>query len=354
MKVIILLILGIGFLPTVSAVTHSLKYFYTGVSGDINFPEFTAVGLVDNGQFMYFDSNTKTAVPKTEWMKREGPDYWDRETQTDINKHQVFKNNIQVAKDRFNQSMSTGVHVVQNMYGCEWDDETGVTDGFEQYGYDGEDFILFDLKTLTWIAPKPQAVITKYKWDNDRGWIEQTKNYLTQTCIEWLKKYVDYGKSSLMRTVPPSVSLLQKTPSSPVTCHATGFYPSKVIVIWEKDGEEQHEDVEMEDTLQNVDGTFQKRIHLTVTPEEWKNNKYQCVVKVSGIKEDFIKVLTEDQIQTNWGVNDQTSTIIGVVVTLLAIVAAVIGVVIWKKKQESFLVASDGASKSSNNSTPVE
>lgn len=68
------------------------------------------VGLVDEGQFMYFDSNTKTAVPKTEWMKKSvGADYWDRQTQIGIGAHQNFKANIQVAKDRFNQSKSTGI-----------------------------------------------------------------------------------------------------------------------------------------------------------------------------------------------------------------------------------------------------
>ncbi|CDQ70110.1 unnamed protein product [Oncorhynchus mykiss] len=102
------LVLGIGLLHTASAATHSLKYFYTAVSGDIDFPEFTAVGLVDKGQFMYFDSSTKTAVPKTEWMKREGADYWDRQTQGLIGAHQTFKVNIQTLKDRFNQSKSTG------------------------------------------------------------------------------------------------------------------------------------------------------------------------------------------------------------------------------------------------------
>lgn len=86
------------------------------------------------------------------------------------------------------------------MYGCEWDDETGVTEGFDQDGYDGEDFLAFDLKTLTWIAPTPQAVNTKHKWDSNTAYNEQEKNYLTQICIEWLKKYVDYGKSTLMRT----------------------------------------------------------------------------------------------------------------------------------------------------------
>ncbi|XP_012986808.2 major histocompatibility complex class I-related gene protein [Esox lucius] len=300
MKVFILLIMGIGLLHSVSAATHSLHYVYTATSGIPDFPEFVTVGLVNREPISYYDSIIRTETPRQDWMaNNEGSDYWESQTQISNGTEQTFKANIDILKQRFNQT--GGVHVVQNMYGCEWDDETGVTDGFEQYGYDGEDFIVFDLKTLTWIAPTPQAFITKNKWDNDRGWIEQTKNYLTQTCIEWLKKYVDYGKSSLMRTVPPSVFLLQRTPSSPVTCHATGFYPSRVMVTWMKDGQEQYEDVEVGETLQNDDGTFQKSVHLTVKPEEWKKNKYQCVVQVSGIKEDFIKDLTEDQIQTNTG-----------------------------------------------------
>ena len=86
------------------------------------------------------------------------------------------------------------------MYGCEWDDETGDVHGYVQYGYDGEDFIVFDLKTLTWIAPKQQAQLTKHKWDNDHAMNTGWKHYLTQVCVESLKKYVDYGRSSLLRT----------------------------------------------------------------------------------------------------------------------------------------------------------
>lgn len=95
----------ISLFVSLSTGTHSLKYFYTAVSGDIDFPEYTAVGLVDEEQFMYFDSNGMKAVPKTEWMRQNvGADYWDRETQNMIGHHQSFKNNIQVAKERFNQS----------------------------------------------------------------------------------------------------------------------------------------------------------------------------------------------------------------------------------------------------------
>ncbi|KAJ8335316.1 hypothetical protein SKAU_G00409550, partial [Synaphobranchus kaupii] len=33
----------------------------------------------------------------------------------------------------------------------------GATGGFEQYGYDGEDFLIFDLKNLRFISPTPQG-----------------------------------------------------------------------------------------------------------------------------------------------------------------------------------------------------
>lgn len=93
-----------------------------------------------------------------------------------------------------------GTHILQMMTSCEWDDETGDTDGSEQFGYDGEDFIAFDLKTATWISPKPQAQMTKSRWDNNKRDKEYRKHYLTQECVEWLKKYLDYGKSLLQRT----------------------------------------------------------------------------------------------------------------------------------------------------------
>ncbi|KAL1246728.1 hypothetical protein QQF64_034339 [Cirrhinus molitorella] len=173
---------------------HSLKYYYTVVTGDIDFPEFTAVGLVDDEQFMYFDSNLKKAVPKTEWIRQnEGADYWDRETQNMITQHQTFKNNIQIAKERLKPVRTT----VQETYGCEWDDQTEETNAFRQFGYEGEDFLLLDFNELRFISPMLQGFPTSQKLNNDRGFLETDKHYFSAQCIQWLKKYVEYGKSSL-------------------------------------------------------------------------------------------------------------------------------------------------------------
>uniref|UniRef100_A0A4W5KZT0 Ig-like domain-containing protein n=1 Tax=Hucho hucho TaxID=62062 RepID=A0A4W5KZT0_9TELE len=312
---------------------HTLKHFYTASSEVNNFPEFMVVGMVDDVEMVHYDSNNQTVVPKQDWMKQTDAEYWEREFN---NSQQSFKAEVHILKEHFNQSGR--VHVLQYIYGCSLDNETGQTDGFGQLGYNGENFLEYDMRTLAWKSLKQQAVFMRDKWNSDYDRLAFWKLYFSQTCIDCLKQQVVNGKSTLKRRVPPLVSLLQKTPSSPVTCHATGFYPSGVMVFWQKDGQDHHEDVKHGEILPNNDGTFQKSTHLTVTPEEWNNNKYQCVVNFTGIKYVFIKVLTESEIQTNRV--DPAFLILGAGVALLLIVVVVvnlvvvIGVVIWKMSKK--------------------
>ncbi|KAG5843024.1 hypothetical protein ANANG_G00184100 [Anguilla anguilla] len=132
------------------------------------------------------------------------------------------------------------------MYGCEWDDDTGATGGFNQFGYDGEDFITYDLKNQRYIGPTPQASITAQKWNNDPAQLEHRKQYLTQECVAWLQKYVSYRRSALERTVAPKVSLLQK--DSLLSCRYLScdrILPRGIMVTWQKDGKDLDEDVEL-------------------------------------------------------------------------------------------------------------
>lgn len=62
-------------------------------------------GLVDGQQIDYYDSVIRKAVPKAEWISGAvDPDYWNRNTQTYAGNEATFKNNINVAKSRFNQT----------------------------------------------------------------------------------------------------------------------------------------------------------------------------------------------------------------------------------------------------------
>lgn len=93
-----------------------------------------------------------------------------------------------------------GACVFQRMNGCDWDDQTADTSGFNRYGFNGEDFITFDLKTLTWVGQTSQADIIKQEWDRDTRRIRFWNNTLTYECLHSLKEYVAFGKSSLQRT----------------------------------------------------------------------------------------------------------------------------------------------------------
>ncbi|KAI5608451.1 major histocompatibility complex class I UEA precursor, partial [Silurus asotus] len=84
---------------------HSLQYVATAVTPGINFPEFTVVGQVDGQQFVYYDSNIRKTIPKTQWIQNnEGEDYWNSETQNMQGDQETFKVNVVTAMQRFNQT----------------------------------------------------------------------------------------------------------------------------------------------------------------------------------------------------------------------------------------------------------
>ncbi len=85
------------------------------------------------------------------------------------------------------------------MYGCGWDDQTGSSEGFDQYGYDGEDFITLDLKKLRYITAVQQGFITAVKWNNNTAQLELLRQYYQRDCVNWLKYFLTLKKADLER-----------------------------------------------------------------------------------------------------------------------------------------------------------
>ncbi|KAK3568731.1 hypothetical protein QTP86_014756, partial [Hemibagrus guttatus] len=346
-----------------SADTHSLQFLYTAITPSINFPEFTAVGLVDGEQCVYYDSNIRKMIPKTEWMEMIFADdahYWNRETERVKDRQHQLQNTLATVRKSLNSSEAArirfktltldykakngpapsylkalgtprtaprslrsastarlvppslrekGVHTLQWMFGCELHDDSS-TRGYNQYGYDGEDFISLDLNTGSWTADNDKAELFIKQWDSNSGKAQYWKNYLKSNCIDQLQKFVSYGRETLWggkvkvlylslcdSAVPPTASVFQKHSSSPeVVCHATGFFPKAVNITWKKDGEDVNEDVELRETLPNQDGSFQKRSILKVPAEELQKHNYTCVIQHSSLEEELVLNVGERRI----------------------------------------------------------
>lgn len=108
----------------------------------------------------------------------------------------------------------------------------------------------------------------------------------------------------------PSVSLLQKSSSSLISCHATGFFPDTVDLFWMKDGEEFHEGVEKGEILPNDDESFQMSVHLntsSLTPEDWKH--FSCVFQFSGSRGNITVSLDKTKIRSNHDKNKNSARV---------------------------------------------
>ncbi|XP_057583984.1 major histocompatibility complex class I-related gene protein isoform X2 [Hippopotamus amphibius kiboko] len=188
--------------------THSLRYFRLGISyPGYGIPEFISVGYVDSHPITSYDSVTRQKEPRAPWMAENlAPDHWERHTQLLRGWQQTFKVELKQLQRHYNHS---GFHTYQRMMGCELL-EDGTTTGFLQYAYDGQDFIIFDKDTLSWMAMDNVAHITKQAWEANQHELQYQKNWLEEECIDCLKRYLEYGKDTLQRTELETMLLAMK------------------------------------------------------------------------------------------------------------------------------------------------
>uniref|UniRef100_A0A8C4SUX5 BOLA class I histocompatibility antigen, alpha chain BL3-7-like n=1 Tax=Erpetoichthys calabaricus TaxID=27687 RepID=A0A8C4SUX5_ERPCA len=318
-----------GFHGTLAG-SHSYWYMYTGVSGAEGFPEFTGIGMVDDLEVYYYDSIRKAPIPEEHLLNKEEKLNLYRGNEGIVTGvQQNFKANIAILMNRFNKSK--GIHTLQMMSGCELNDD-GTTQGFWQYGFDGDNFISFDKQTLTWTAASQHGQTTKARWDSNKAVNEYSKGYLEGTCLEWLKKYVQYGAKTLERKVHPEVFLTHKRTDSRMEaiCYVTGFFPRDIVVTWHNGG--SHDlDVESGEVLPNEDGTYQvkKTLKLRIKPEELKKGDYSCCVVHSSLAGNITIELDPAMMNLN---EPFSILIIAVVMGILFAVAIGTGMVIWKMK----------------------
>ncbi|XP_036724806.1 BOLA class I histocompatibility antigen, alpha chain BL3-7-like isoform X2 [Balaenoptera musculus] len=328
-RTLLLLLSGALALTETWAGSHSLRYFYTGVSrpgrGE---PRFISVGYVDDTQFVRFDSDAPNPreEPRAPWVEQEGPEYWDRNTRIYKDTAQVYRVDLNTLRGYYNQS-EAGSHTIQEMYGCDVGSDGRFLRGYSQDAYDGADYIALNEDLRSWTAADAAAQITKRKWEA-AGEAERRRNYLEGRCVEWLLRYLETGKDTLQRADPPKTHVTHHPISDravTLRCWALGFYPEEISLTWQRDGEDQTQDMELVETRPSGDRTFQKWAALVVPSGE--EQKYTCHVQHEGLQEPLT---------LRWEPPQPTVPIMGLIVGLVLLVvtgAVVAGAVIWRKKR---------------------
>ncbi|XP_029816879.1 class I histocompatibility antigen, F10 alpha chain-like, partial [Manacus vitellinus] len=183
------------------------------------------------------------------------PGYWDEETQINEGNQLVAATALEILQGRYNQSR--GLHTVQRLYGCDLLSDGSVR-GSYRHGYDGRDFISFELGSGSFVAADGAAQITKRKWEHDGIVVENMMNYLEHTCLEVLQKHIGYGQAALERKDPPDVHVSGKEEHGILTlsCRAYGFYPGMIGINWLKGDELRDQETEWGEIVPNSDGTF--------------------------------------------------------------------------------------------------
>ncbi|KAM3844409.1 major histocompatibility complex class I-related gene protein-like isoform 1-T1 [Vipera latastei] len=314
---------------------HSLQYQYMVVSHPSEgLPTFVTVGYLDGQAITYYDSEKKKKVPKVSWMEqveKEDANYWEEGSAILQATQRVFQVDLRNVQNRYKQK--EGFHSWQASYGCELTGNYSKY-GYSQYGYDGRTFLTFDKETLSWVAPEPQAQITKRNWDANVQWSQRNKVYLEKECIEWLEKYLSYGRKEMrLRAEPPVVTVSSKTEvedgMETHVCRLHGFYPREIDASWTRDGEVWLQDTYRGSVAPNADGTFHYWLSIQIDPKE--RCRYRCHVEHDSLEEPLDVALEVPE--SNLGL------ILGCVVAGLVLVGGIVRI-LFMKRQHDYKAAS--------------
>ncbi|KAK9958176.1 hypothetical protein ABG768_012350, partial [Culter alburnus] len=268
---------------------HSVYYRFTVLTKADPFPPFSAVGVCDDREFAHYSNEAGG------WIK--APAHFKR-NRINVNKHDRteplpepgesrdwYKDLLRTLSNCTNSfPRCSELHVLQRIIGCELEklpDGTVNLTVFDEYGFDGEDFISFNFYTMQWIDKNPKAKEIKEKWDLKTGRKKFLKNYL-EDCVHTISTY----NNTNMSRPDVHVVALKAAPDDQnkqkLTCLATGFYPRDVqmnIRLYRINLEDQTSS----GIRPNDDETFQMRISVKID-RNYKGS-YDCLVIHSSLTE---------------------------------------------------------------------
>ncbi|XP_035277571.1 major histocompatibility complex class I-related gene protein-like isoform X5 [Anguilla anguilla] len=230
------------------------------------------------------------SVPRRNWMREEpGRSLWKSVKR--LNMEHWNRGRTDILKKYTGLNMS-GAAVLQGRFGCEIklnSDSVSRTRTFAQYGWNGEDFLSFNLSRLQWEASVGSAVPITRKWNGDQGIMKETKNYMEDICVIDLSDSLSFEAKESQETAEPTAAVFAKRFLNPgkviLTCLVSGFYCRDTTVeVYRDDDIITEEDGLLSSGIRpNGDGTCQLRKSLDISNST--EASYSCEVQFRNLKQ---------------------------------------------------------------------
>ncbi|XP_060259337.1 BOLA class I histocompatibility antigen, alpha chain BL3-7-like isoform X8 [Ovis aries] len=197
---------------------------------------------------------------------------------------------------------------------------------------DNQPFIRYDSEEMKakscvhWLREEPSYFDDETKIFTSRMKIfhlnlRNVQQYYNQTKEDGLNRAL-----AQKQTKPPKTHMTHHRISDhevTLRCWALGFYPEEISLTWQRNGEDQTQDMELVETRPSGDGTFQKWAALVVPSGE--EQRYTCRVQHEGLQEPLT---------LRWEPPQTSFLTMGIIVGLVLLVVAVVaGAVIWRRKR---------------------
>ncbi|KAI7799235.1 zinc-alpha-2-glycoprotein-like [Triplophysa rosa] len=292
--------------------THYLQYVYTvtseqrGASG----PVYSAVGVCDDVQISHYSDEQQKWIKGKVWINGsvEPPD----------SKERIL--NLYYSMANCTKSKCHEPHTLQRRVGCQVEKSSSekvmIQMAYDDYGFDGVDFITLNFKTMQWTDKKEKAAEIKMKWNSDTDRREYFRAYLSH-CLTWISTN---GYSTTQS--PPNIQMFaKKAPRDQrkmdLTCLATGFYPKHLQMDITMNGSKLESPAGVRP---NDDKTFQLRTTVRINKEEKRG--FACHVTHSSLSQP--NITKWDGTCMNCHEESRTHVAAGVAVVAVASVAAVL------------------------------
>ncbi|XP_078073772.1 class I histocompatibility antigen, F10 alpha chain-like [Mustelus asterias] len=256
----------------VHAGSHTLQNLFNYNLRLVGLPEFSVVGMLDDLQTQYYDSDQRKSESRQQWMAHSFADsYWREQTRTVESVHQQLSSNLAQTLRRF------GIQYIQGLWSCSLQNNSLIRIKSD-YGE-----IQCEMTTVRCRGSGFFSMLTVQ--------LQQILNthitfvhLLHTSCVQHLQKTLQAGKAALERKVAPEVlvfntNLTGAAPRS-LLCLVTPFYPRAVNATWLRDGEPVVDDITVT-ILPNQDATYRMEILIDLNGNNPKS--YTCQVQHSSL-----------------------------------------------------------------------